>query len=231
MEFKNLNFNSLDELKHNISERVNRTITAGIDYIPVTGKILDVDDLLYGVDAVLDGWLTAGRYANIFERQLAQYFGSRFSLLVNSGSSANLVAFYALTSPKLGDKALKPGDEVITVAAGFPTTVNPLIQFGCIPVFVDIDIPTYNIKADLIEQAISPKTKAIMIAHTLGNPFNLEVVTAITKKYGLWLIEDDCDSLGATFNGQKTGTFGDLATLSFYPAHHITMGEIGRAHV
>lgn len=227
MEFKNLNFNSFDELKYNISERVNRTITAGVDYISVTGKILDVDDLLYGVDAVLDGWLTAGRYANIFERQLAQYFGSRFSLLVNSGSSANLVAFYALTSPKLGDKALKPGDEVITVAAGFPTTVNPLIQFGCIPVFVDIDIPTYNIKADLIEQAISPKTKAIMIAHTLGNPFNLEVVTAIAKKYGLWLIEDDCDSLGATYNGQKTGTFGDLATLSFYPAHHITMGEGG----
>ena len=148
-------------------------------------------------------------------------------MLVNSGSSANLVAFYALTSPSLGARAIKKGDEVITVAAGFPTTINPLIQFGCIPVFVDIDIPTYNIDASKIEEAISSKTKAIMIAHALGNPFNLDVVTALAKKYNLWLIEDDCDSLGATYRDKKTGSFGDLATLSFYPAHHITMGEGG----
>jgi CDP-6-deoxy-D-xylo-4-hexulose-3-dehydrase len=189
--------------------------------------VLDADDLLYGVDATLDGWLTTGRFGPKFEQKLARWFGCKSSLLVNSGSSANLTAFYALTSPKLGDRALKPGDEVITVAAGFPTTVNPLIQFGCIPVFVDIDIPTYNIKSELIEQAVSSKTKAIMMAHTLGNPFDLAEVMRVAKKYNLWVIEDDCDSLGATYNGQKTGTFGDLATLSFYPAHHITMGEGG----
>jgi CDP-6-deoxy-D-xylo-4-hexulose-3-dehydrase len=199
----------------------------GQDYIPVTGKVLDVDDILHGVDATLDAWLTTGRYAKDFERDFAEYFGSKASVLVNSGSSANLVAFYSLTSPKLGERAIKPGDEVITVAAGFPTTINPMIQFGCVPVFIDVDIPTYNIKAEEIEGAISPRTKAIMIAHALGNPFNLSVVTEIAKKYNLWLIEDDCDSLGATYNGQKTGTFGDLATVSFYPAHHITMGEGG----
>lgn len=227
MVFKNLNFNSFEEFKETIQRNVTKQIIPGKDYIPVTGKVLDVNDLLFGVDAVLDGWLTTGRYAAEFERDLARYFGSRFSLLVNSGSSANLVAFYTLTSPKLGDRALKPGDEVITVAAGFPTTVNPLIQFGCIPVFIDIDIPTYNINVDLIENAITPKTKAIMLAHTLGNPFNLDAVMAIAKKYNLWVIEDDCDSLGATYRDKKTGTFGDLATLSFYPAHHITMGEGG----
>ncbi|HMG81443.1 MAG TPA: lipopolysaccharide biosynthesis protein RfbH [Ferruginibacter sp.] len=227
MEFKNLSFNSFDELKANISNKVSKNIIAGVDYIPVTGKVLDVNDILFGVDAMLDAWLTTGRYAAEFEKELARYFGSRFSLLVNSGSSANLAAFYALTSPKLLDRAIKPGDEIITVAAGFPTTVNPMIQFGCIPVFIDVDIPTYNIKTELIEAAITPKTKAIMLAHTLGNPFNLEVITALAKKYNLWLIEDDCDSLGATYDGKKTGTFGDLATLSFYPAHHITMGEGG----
>jgi CDP-4-dehydro-6-deoxyglucose reductase, E1 len=227
MDFKNIS----DELKPLLREiaarNVQRSMIPGQDYIPVTGKILDEDDILYGVDATLDGWLTTGRYAVEFERKFAQYFGSRFSLLVNSGSSANLVAFYALTSPKLGDKAIKPGDEVITVAAGFPTTVNPMVQFGCIPVFIDVDIPTYNIKAERIEAAITPKTKAIMLAHTLGNPFNLDVVMAIAKKYKLWVIEDDCDSLGATYRDKKTGTFGDLATVSFYPAHHITMGEGG----
>ena len=176
---------------------------------------------------MLDGWLTTGRYAKEFEREFARYFGSRFSVLVNSGSSANLTAFYALTSPKLEGKALQPGDEVITVAAGFPTTVNPLIQYGCIPVFIDVEIPFYNIKAELIESAISKRTKAIMIAHTLGNPFNLDIVMQIAKKYDLWIIEDDCDSLGATYNNKKTGSFGDLATVSFYPAHHITMGEGG----
>ncbi|WP_301921207.1 lipopolysaccharide biosynthesis protein RfbH [Ferruginibacter sp.] len=224
---KNLSDAVHTELFEQLQTRLSKTIVPGVDYIPVTGKVIDPMDLLYGVDAVLDGWLTTGRYAAVFERDLARYFGSRFSLVVNSGSSANLVAFYALTSPKLGDRAIKPCDEVITVAAGFPTTVNPLIQFGCVPVFIDIDIPTYNIKTELIEAAISPKTKAIMLAHTLGNPFNLEIVMAIAKKYNLWVIEDDCDSLGATYNGKKTGSFGDLATLSFYPAHHITMGEGG----
>jgi CDP-6-deoxy-D-xylo-4-hexulose-3-dehydrase len=227
MEFKNLNFNSFAELKADIIKRTTKIIVPGTDYIPVTGKVLDENDLLSGMDAVLDGWLTTGRYAIEFEKQLARYFGSRFSALVNSGSSANLVAFYALTSPKLGDRAIQPGDEIITVAAGFPTTVNPLIQFGCIPVFIDVDIPTYNIKTELIESAITSKTKAIMLAHTLGNPFNLDKVMEIVKKYNLWLIEDDCDSLGATYKNKKTGSFGDLATVSFYPAHHITMGEGG----
>jgi len=182
---------------------------------------------LHGVDATLDAWLTTGRYAKDFEKEFAAYFGSKAAVLVNSGSSANLVAFYSLTSPKLGERAMKPGDEVITVGAGFPTTINPIIQFGCIPVFLDVDIPTYNIDVTLIEEAITPKTKAIMLAHALGNPFNLDVITRIAEQYNLWLIEDDCDSLGATYNGQKTGTFGDLATVSFYPAHHITMGEGG----
>jgi CDP-6-deoxy-D-xylo-4-hexulose-3-dehydrase len=227
MDFKNIDENLKPLLREIAARNIHRSMVPGQDYIPVTGKILNEDDILYGVDATLDGWLTTGRYAIEFERKFAQYFGSRFSLLVNSGSSANLVAFYALTSPKLGDRAIKPGDEVITVAAGFPTTVNPMVQFGCIPVFIDVDIPTYNIKAELIEVAITPKTKAIMLAHTLGNPFNLGVVMAIAKKYNLWVIEDDCDSLGATYRDRKTGTFGDLATVSFYPAHHITMGEGG----
>jgi len=227
MELKNIDQSLKSQLTSIILPKVTKTIVPGTDYIPVTGKVLDAQDLLAGVDAVLDGWLTTGRYAAEFERELARYFGSRFSLLVNSGSSANLAAFYTLTSPKLLDRAIRPGDEVITVAAGFPTTVNPLLQFGCVPVFIDIDIPTYNIKAELIEDAITPKTKAIMLAHTLGNPFNLNIITDICKKYNLWLIEDDCDSLGATYNNKKTGTFGDLATLSFYPAHHITMGEGG----
>ena len=227
MEFKNLDFNSFAELQNIIGKNISRQIIPGTDYIPVTGKILDEEDILSGVDAMLDGWLTTGRYAKEFEREFAHYFGSRFSVLVNSGSSANLTAFYALTSPKLEDKALQSGDEVITVAAGFPTTVNPLIQYGCIPVFIDVEIPFYNIKAELIESAISKRTKAIMIAHTLGNPFNLDIVMQIAKKYDLWIIEDDCDSLGATYNNKKTGSFGDLATVSFYPAHHITMGEGG----
>ena len=210
-----------------IRKKLERQIIPGQDYIPVTGKIIDEEDIILGLESVLDGWLTAGRFAIQFERELARYFGSRFSLLVNSGSSANLLAFYTLTSPKLGDRALVPGDEVISVAAGFPTTVNPILQFGCVPVFLDIDIPTYNIKAADIEAAITPKTKAIFIAHTLGNPFDLEEVMRVAKKHQLWVIEDDCDSLGATYNGKKTGSYGDLATLSFYPAHHITMGEGG----
>ena len=226
--YKNISSESLKNgLSDIIKKNISQEIIPGINYIPVTGKLLDIDDILHGVDATLDSWLTAGRYSIEMERELARYFGSRFSFLVNSGSSANLLAFYALTSPKLLDRAIKPGDEIITVAAGFPTTINPMIQFGCIPVFVDIDIPNYNIIAEDIEKAISSKSKAIMIAHALGNPFNLKIVMEIAKKYNLWVIEDDCDSLGATYEGKKTGSFGDLATLSFYPAHHITMGEGG----
>jgi len=221
------NQNLIDSIREIARKNTNKIIIPGENYIPVTGKVLDEDDILLGVDSMLDAWLTAGRYSEEFESKLARYMGSRFSFLVNSGSSANLLAFYALTSPKLGERAIKPGDEIITVAAGFPTTINPMLQFGCIPVFLDIDMPTYNIKADQIESAITPKTKAIMLAHTLGNPFNLDIVMAVAKKYNLWVIEDDCDSLGATYNDKKTGTFGDLATLSFYPAHHITMGEGG----
>ncbi|RYZ98012.1 MAG: lipopolysaccharide biosynthesis protein RfbH [Sphingobacteriaceae bacterium] len=208
-------------------EKTTQVIIPGQNYIPVTGKVLDEEDILLGVDAALDGWLTAGRFANDFEKDFASYFGAPKALLVNSGSSANLVAFYALTSPKLGDRAIKPGDEVITVAAGFPTTINPMIQFGAVPVFVDVDVATHNVKADEIEGAVSPKTKAIMIAHSLGNPFDLDEVMRVAKKYNLWVVEDDCDSLGATYRGKKTGTFGDISTFSFYPAHHITMGEGG----
>ncbi len=214
-------------LNDKVNAAITKSIVAGENYIPVTGKVIDKEDLLFGVEAVLDGWLTAGRFSNEFERELARFMGARFALMVNSGSSANLVAFYTLTSPKLEERQILPGDEIITVAAGFPTTINPLIQYGCVPVFLDIDIPSYNIKHELIESAITPKTKAIMVAHTLGNPFNLQVVMDVAKKYNLWVIEDDCDSLGAEYNGKKTGTFGDLATLSFYPAHHITMGEGG----
>lgn len=225
--FKNIDEETFSGLYQTALKNTSKTYVPGQDYIPVTGKVLDAQDLLYGVDATLDGWLTTGRFGPKFEFNLAKWFGCKSSILVNSGSSANLVAFYTLTSPKLGERAIKPGDEVITVAAGFPTTINPMVQFGCVPVFIDVDIPTYNIKAELIEQAVTPKTKAIMIAHTLGNPFNLDEVMRVAKKYNLWVIEDDCDSLGATYNGKKTGTFGDLATLSFYPAHHITMGEGG----
>ena len=217
----------LNSLKEIAQKKSNQVIVAGQNYIPVTGKVLDAEDILMGVDAALDGWLTAGRFANTFEEDFAKYFGAHRALLVNSGSSANLVAFYALTSPKLGERAIKPGDEVITVAAGFPTTINPIIQFGAIPVFIDVDIATHNVKADMLEAAVSPKTKAIMIAHSLGNPFDLDEVMRVAKKYNLWVVEDDCDSLGATYKGQKTGTFGDISTFSFYPAHHITMGEGG----
>jgi len=199
----------------------------GITAVPVSGKLLGAEELKNMVDASLDGWLTTGRFNAEFEKKLAAYIGVKYLITVNSGSSANLVAFSTLTSPKLGDRAIRKGDEVIGVAAGFPTTVNPIIQFGAIPVFVDIDPSTHNIDATKIEAAISPKTKAIMLAHSLGNPFNLDVVTALCKKYNLWLVEDCCDALGSTYRGQMVGTFGDIATLSFYPAHHITMGEGG----
>jgi CDP-6-deoxy-D-xylo-4-hexulose-3-dehydrase len=179
------------------------------------------------VEASLDGWLTTGRFNDEFEKKLAAFLGVKHLITVNSGSSANLVAFSTLTSPRLGDRAINKGDEVIGVAAGFPTTVNPILQFGAVPVFVDVELGTYNIDASKIEAAISPKTKAIMLAHTLGNPYNLDVITKLCKKHNLWLIEDCCDALGSTYNGKLVGTFGDIGTLSFYPAHHITMGEGG----
>ncbi len=199
----------------------------GISLVPPSGKLLDFKELELMVEASLDGWLTTGRFNAEFEKKLAAFIGIKHLITVNSGSSANLVAFSALTSPKLGARAIQPGDEVIGVAAGFPTTVNPILQFGAVPVFVDVDALTHNIDASKIEAAISQKTKAIMLAHSLGNPFNLDVVTAICKKYNLWLVEDCCDALGTTYRGQMVGTFGDIATLSFYPAHHITMGEGG----
>ena len=199
----------------------------GATAIPPSGKLLDAAELKNMVQASLDGWLTTGRFNAEFEKKLASFIGVKHLITVNSGSSANLVAFSTLTSPKLGDRAIRQGDEVIGVAAGFPTTVNPIIQFGAVPVFVDVDHQTHNIDASKIEAAIGPKTKAIMLAHSLGNPFNLDVVTALCKKHGLWLVEDCCDALGSTYRGQMVGTFGDIATLSFYPAHHITMGEGG----
>ena len=205
----------------------NQPFFPGVSLVPPSGKVIGADELKLMVEASLDGWLTTGRFNEEFEQKLAKFIGVKHLITVNSGSSANLVAFNTLTSPRLGERAIVPGDEVIGVAAGFPTTVNPILQFGAVPVFVDIELGTYNIDASMIEAAISPKTKAIMLAHTLGNPFNLDVITAICKKHNLWLVEDCCDALGSTYNGQMVGTFGDIATLSFYPAHHITMGEGG----
>ena len=199
----------------------------GASAVPPSGKLMGAQELKYMVEASLDGWLTTGRFNAEFEKKLAAFIGIKHLITVNSGSSANLVAFNTLTSPNLGDRAIQIGDEVIGVAAGFPTTVNPILQFGAIPIFVDIDRDTHNIDASKIEAAIGPKTKAIMLAHSLGNPFNLDVVTTLCKKYNLWLVEDCCDALGSTYRGQMVGTFGDIATLSFYPAHHITMGEGG----
>ncbi len=225
-----------DQIRQEISQLVSEFASVqyaatefepGVTPIPASGKVIGQSELTNMVDAALDGWLTAGRFNTAFENQLADYLGVKHLITVNSGSSANLVAFNALTSPKLGDRAIQKGDEVITVAAGFPTTVNPIIQFGAIPVFVDVELATYNIDASQLEGAIGPRTKAIVLAHALGNPFNLEVVTALCEKHGLWLIEDCCDALGSTYNGQLVGTFGDIGTLSFYPAHHITMGEGG----
>jgi CDP-6-deoxy-D-xylo-4-hexulose-3-dehydrase len=199
----------------------------GVSEVPVSGKVIGSLEVKNMVEASLDGWLTTGRFNAEFEEKLSNFLGIKCLLTVNSGSSANLIAFSTLTSPKLKDRAIQKGDEVISVAAGFPTTVNPIIQFGAIPVFVDIKIPTYNIDENLVESVITKKTKAIMLAHTLGNPFNVKKIKEICEKYNLWLIEDSCDALGSKFNNQNVGTFGDLATLSFYPAHHITMGEGG----
>ncbi|WP_442769995.1 lipopolysaccharide biosynthesis protein RfbH [Zoogloea ramigera] len=204
-----------------------RAWQAGVDPVPPSGKVVGDPEKDAMIDAALDAWLTTGRFNDAFEARLAAFVGTAHALTVNSGSSANLVAFSTLTSPRLGERAIKPGDEVITVAAGFPTTVNPIIQNGAVPVFVDVTLPGYNIDVAMLEAALSPRTKAIMIAHTLGNPFDLDAVCAFAEAHGLWLVEDCCDALGSTWKGRKVGTFGHLATLSFYPAHHITMGEGG----
>ena len=231
-----MNSNKKINLKNKISNLVKKysdlefgkkKFIPGKTTIPPTGKVIGNLELQNMVEASLDGWLTAGRFNKNFEEKLSKFIGIKHLITANSGSSANLIAFSALTSPKLKERAIKPLDEVITVAAGFPTTINPIVQFGAIPVFVDVKIPTYNIDETLIEEAITPKTKAIMIAHTLGNPFNLKIVKSICEKNNLWLIEDSCDALGSTYEGKMVGTFGDIATLSFYPAHHITMGEGG----
>ena len=197
------------------------------NYIPPSGKLLGEEELMNMIDASLDMWLTAGRFNNEFEKKFAQYLGVKFALSTNSGSSANLLALSALTSHKLGERRLKKGDEVISVAAGFPTTINPILQQGLVPVFVDCEIGTYNIDANKIEEAISPKTKAIFLAHTLGNSYDLDKIMTLAKKYNLWVIEDSCDALGGEYKGKKIGTIGHIGTFSFYPAHHLTMGEGG----
>jgi CDP-6-deoxy-D-xylo-4-hexulose-3-dehydrase len=200
---------------------------AGETPVPVSGRVFDATELQYLVDASLDFWLTTGRFAEQFEQEFARFVGVRYAILVNSGSSANLLALSCLTSPRLGDRRLKPGDEVITVAAGFPTTVNPIIQNNLVPVFIDITIPTYNVDVTQLDAALSERTRAIMLAHTLGNPFDVEAVVAFAKRHDLWLIEDCCDAIGSEYKGRRVGSFGDVATASFYPAHHITMGEGG----
>jgi CDP-4-dehydro-6-deoxyglucose reductase, E1 len=204
-----------------------REFIAGQSTVPVSGKVFDAEDIQHAVDASLDFWLTTGRFAAQFEREFARVMNVRDARLVNSGSSANLVALSALTSRSLDDRALRAGDEVITIAAGFPTTINPVIQNNLVPVFVDVELGTYNVDASQFEAALSSRTRAVMIAHTLGNPFDLDTVTAFCKKHNLWLIEDCCDAVGSTYNGQQVGSFGDISTASFYPAHHITMGEGG----
>lgn len=224
-----------DELRLEIFDKVKQLydlkshdrFIRGTSYIPYAGRVYDEKELISLIDASLDFWLTAGRYAEQFEKELAEFLGMKYCLLTNSGSSANLLAVSALTSPNLGEKRLKPGDEVITTACGFPTTLNPILQNNLVPVFLDVDLGTYNIKADNIEAAISDKTKAVVIPHTLGNPADLDTIVKIVKEYDLWLIEDNCDALGSRYRGKYTGTFGHIATCSFYPAHHITMGEGG----
>jgi CDP-6-deoxy-D-xylo-4-hexulose-3-dehydrase len=204
-----------------------RAFLPGHTPVPCAGRVVDAEEMVHLVDSALDLWLTTGRFAERFEAEFARRFGVRHALLVNSGSSANLVAVSCLTSPKLGDERLRPGDEVITVAAGFPTTVNPILQNGLVPVFVDVQVPTYNIDVSHLDAAVSPKTRAVVVAHTLGNPFDLGAVTDFARRHDLWLVEDCCDALGSTYAGRQVGTFGDVATVSFYPAHHITMGEGG----
>jgi CDP-6-deoxy-D-xylo-4-hexulose-3-dehydrase len=218
----------LDQVRRYAAERLEKTpFRPGQDPVPVSGKVLGPEEFVNLVDAGLDGWLTTGRFNEAFEKRLAEFIGCRHVRTVNSGSSANLTAFAALTSPLLGERALKAGDEVITVAAGFPTTVNPMLLYGMVPVFVDVQLGTYNIDVSRLAEAVTPKTRAIMLAHTLGNPFDLDAVMALARKHDLWVIEDCCDALGSTYNGRHVGTFGHIGTLSFYPAHHITMGEGG----
>ena len=210
-----------------LREKWKKNFVPGESHIPYAGRVYDEKEMVKLVDSALDFWLTAGRFAKQFETEFAEFLGAKYCLLTNSGSSANLLAISALTSPKLGEKRLKPGDEVITVAAAFPTTVTPIIQNNLIPVFVDVDMGTYNIQADKIEEAISDKTRAIFLAHTLGNPFDIDAVMEVAEKYDLWVIEDNCDALGSKYNGKYTGTFGHISTFSFYPPHHMTMGEGG----
>ena len=225
MDIKKEILNLVDQFA--VDKFFQKDFIPGVTPVPVSGKVLDAEELKYMVEASLDGWLTTGRFNKEFEAKIATFIGAKLAITVNSGSSANLVAFMTLTSPKLKERAVVPGDEVISVAAGFPTTINPIIQFGAIPVFIDIDIPTYNIKVEEIESAISKRTKAIMIAHTLGNPFDVKKIREICDKNNLWLIQDNCDALGAKFDGKPLGFYGDIGTISFYPAHHITMGEGG----
>ncbi len=220
------------EIRKKVSEiyklrKSSETFHPGQDNVNYAGRVYDEKEMISLVDSSLDFWLTAGRYADQLEKELSKFLGVKHCLLTNSGSSANLLAVSALTSPKLGDRRLLPGDEVITTACGFPTTLNPILQNQLKPVFVDVELGSYNIQADIVEETISEKTKAICIPHTLGNPFNLDKISKIAKKHHLWLIEDNCDALGSVYNKQYTGSFGDLSTLSFYPAHHITMGEGG----
>jgi CDP-6-deoxy-D-xylo-4-hexulose-3-dehydrase len=217
----------LELTKQYIEKKPKDEFIPGKTVIPFARRVFDENEFVNLVDSSLDGWLTTGRYAEDFEYKFAKFFGIKSCSLVNSGSSANLLALSALTSKKLGERRIKKGDEVITVAAGFPTTVNPIVQNGAIPVFLDVDLGTYNISVEDLEKAYTEKTKAVMIAHTLGNPFNLKAVKEFTEKHNLWLIEDTCDALGSKYDGKLVGTFGDIATVSFYPAHHITMGEGG----
>jgi CDP-6-deoxy-D-xylo-4-hexulose-3-dehydrase len=221
----------LDQCRQFHAAKPVAAFVPGETYIPVTGKVLDAEDLVHLVDASLDLWLTMGRFGDRFESRLAEVFGTRHARLTVSGSAANLLAFASLTSPLIGDKfdkpRIRPGDEVLTVAAGFPTTVAPIVQHGCVPVFVDVDPETHNVDVAKLREAVTPRTRGVMIAHSLGNPFDLDAVTALCRERGLWLIEDCCDAFGATYKGKGIGTFGDAATLSFYPAHHITMGEGG----
>lgn len=208
----------------------DKEFVSGKSRVNYAGRVFDEKEMINLVDSSLDFWLTYGSYSKTFEKKLADYLGVRWTFLVNSGSSANLLAFYALTSPLLGDRQVKRGDEVITVAAGFPTTVAPVVQYGAVPVFVDMELTHFNIDVSELEKALSPKTKAIMIAHTLGNPFNLRAVKEFCDKHNLWLIEDNCDALGSTYEGRPTGTWGDIGTSSFYPPHHMTMGEGGATY-
>ena len=230
---KELKRNILDKVRlyyNKVHEKSDIFFVPGESRINYAERVFDQDELLNLVDSALEFWLTYGRYSIEFEKKLGDFLGTRHVFLVNSGSSANLLAFMALTSPLLGDKIIKRGDEVIAVAAGFPTTVSPIIQYGAIPVFVDVDIETFNVDVSQLEQAVSSKSKAVMLAHTLGNPFDISAVVEFCKKHNLWLIEDNCDALGSKFDGQYTGTWGDIGTSSFYPPHHMTMGEGGAVY-